>query len=114
MKSICSHFAVCWPCAPMSAVVEPAEPARRCSGARAATAINNEIIVPISSMSAKPLTDDRDEESTSAVIAVDVRVEIVWKPAVAGRVAARTDFPARTSSLMVRRRRRSRRRRRRS
>ena len=105
MKSICSHFAVCWPCAPMKrGLSNQRNPLRRWSIARvAATAVSSEISVPISSISAKPFTEAiATRNSTSAVIAVTTFASrIVWKPLpYPAAIAARTDFPARTSSLM--------------
>ena len=45
MKSICSHFAVCWPCAPMKrGLSNQRNPLSRCSSARvAATAVSSEM-----------------------------------------------------------------------
>ena len=80
------------------------KPASRPSIARVATtAVSTETTVPISSMSAKPFTwAVATANSTSAVIAVTTFAStIVWKPfwyPVA--IAARVDFPDRTSSLM--------------
>ena len=59
------------------------KPASKPSIARvAATAVSSEIIVPISSISAKPLTPAvATANSTSAVIAVTTFASmIVWKP----------------------------------
>ena len=61
------------------------------------------MIVPISSISAKPLTPAvATRKSTIAVIAVTTLASmIVWKPLeYPAEIAARTDLPARTSSLM--------------
>ena len=84
MKSICSHFAVCCPCAPMKrGLLNQEKPASKPSIARvAATAVISEITVPISSISAKPLTCAvATANSTSAVIAVTTLASrIVWKP----------------------------------
>ena len=69
----------------------------------AATAVSSEMSVPRSSISAKPFTDATAiRKSTSAVIAVTTFASrIVWKPrAYPVATAARTDFPARTSSLI--------------
>src|SRR5207244_2744044 len=80
------------------------KPASRPSIARvAATAVISEIAVPISSMSAKPFTPAvARRKRTSAVIAVTTFASmIVWKPlAYPAEIAARTDLPARTSSLL--------------
>ena len=84
MKSIWSHFAVCWPSAPMKrGLLNHLKPASRPSIPRvAATAVSSEIMVPISSISAKPFTDATAiRNSTSAVIAVTTFASrIVWKP----------------------------------
>ncbi len=80
------------------------KPASRPSIARvAATAVSNEMIVPMSSMSAKPFTDATAiRKRTSAVMAVTTFASrMVWKPLpYPAAIAARTDFPDRTSSLM--------------
>ena len=84
MKSICSHLAVCWPCAPMKrGLSNQRKPLSRPSIARvAATAVSSEMSVPISSMSAKPFTDATAmRNSTNAVMAVTTFASrIVWKP----------------------------------
>ncbi len=84
MKSIWSHFAVCWPCAPMKRGFEnQRNPASSASIARvAATAVSSEMIVPISSIRAKPFTEATAiRNRTSAVIAVTTFASrIVWKP----------------------------------
>ena len=84
MKSIWSHFAVCWPSAPMKrGLSNQLKPARSPSIARVATtAVSSEIIVPISSISAKPFTDATAiRNRTSAVMAVTTFASrIVWKP----------------------------------
>ncbi len=80
------------------------KPASRPSIARvAATAVISDTTVPISSISAKPFTPAvATANRIIAVIAVTTFAStIVWKPfwyPVA--MAARTDFPARASSLM--------------
>ena len=58
MKSIWSHFAVCWPSAPMKrGLSNQRKPLSRPSIARVATtAVSSEITVPISSIRAKPFT----------------------------------------------------------
>ena len=69
----------------------------------AATAVSSEMSVPISSMSAKPFTDATAmRNSTNAVMAVTTFASrIVWKPLpYPAEIAAFTDFPDRTSSLM--------------
>jgi hypothetical protein len=80
------------------------KPASNPSIARvAATAVINEITVPISSISAKPFTPAvATAKSTSAVMHVTAFASrIVWKPfEYPAAVAARTDFPARTSSFI--------------
>ena len=84
MKSICSHFAPCCPCAPMKrGLLNQEKPASSPSIARvAATAVTSEITVPIRSISAKPLTPAvATANSTSAVIIVTTFASmIVWKP----------------------------------
>ena len=84
MKSICSHFAVCWPCAPMKrGLSNQRNPLSTCSSARvAATAVSSEITVPIRRKSAKPFTEATAiRKRTSAVIAVTTFASrIVWKP----------------------------------
>ena len=84
MKSICSHFADCWPAAPMKrGLSNHANPESRPSIARvAATAVTSEITVPIISISAKPLTPAvATANRTNAVITVTTFASmIVWKP----------------------------------
>ena len=74
------------------------KPASRPSIARvAATAVISEMIVPISSISAKPFTSAvANPNRTSAVMHVTTFAStIVWKPfAYPAAIAARTDFPA--------------------
>ena len=81
--------------------LKPASSPRRARVA--ATAVIIEITVPISSMSAKPLTwAVATANRTSAVIAVTTFASmIVWKPfAYPVAIACRTLFPDRTSSLI--------------
>jgi len=84
MKSIWSHFAPCWPAAPMKrGFSNHLNPASRPSIARvAATAVTSEISVPMISMSAKPLTPAvATANRTIAVINVTTLASmIVWKP----------------------------------
>ncbi len=84
MKSIWSHFAVCWPCAPMKCgLSNQRKPLSRPSIARvAATAVSSEIMVPISSIRAKPFTSATAiRKMTIAVITVTTFASrIVWKP----------------------------------
>ena len=84
MKSIWSHFAVCWPCAPMKrGLSNQRKPESSPSSARvAATAVSSEITVPISSMRAKPFTSATAmRKITIAVITVTTFASrIVWKP----------------------------------
>ncbi len=84
MKSIWSHFACGSPEAPMKrGLSNQRKPASSPRNARvAATAVSIEIAVPISSMSAKPLTPAvATANSTSAVIAVTTFAStIVLKP----------------------------------
>ena len=105
MKSIWSQRPCCWPFAPMNAgFSNQRKPASSPSIARVAnTAVTSEIAVPIRSMSAKPLTPAvATRNRTSAVIAVTTFASmIVWNPfEYPVEIAARTDLPARTSSLM--------------
>ena len=91
-------LAACWPCAPMKrGFSNQRKPASRPSIARvAATAVTSEITVPISSISAKPLTPAvATANRTSAVITVTTFASmIVWKPfEYPAAIAARTDFP---------------------
>ena len=79
-------------------------PASNPSIARVAkTAVTSDIAVPMRSMSAKPLTPAvATRNRTSAVIAVTTFASMIVRnpfeyPA---EIAARTDLPARTSSLM--------------
>ena len=84
MKSIWSHFAVCWPSAPMKrGLSNQRKPLSRPSIARVATtAVSSEITVPISSIRAKPFTSATAiRKTTSAVITVTTFASrIVWKP----------------------------------
>ena len=105
MKSIWSHFPTCAPCAPIRrGLSNQRKPASRPSIARVAnTAVSSEITVPISSISAKPFTPAvATANRTSAVMQVTTFASrIVWKPfAYPVAIPARTDFPARTSSLI--------------
>ena len=84
MKSIWSHFAVCWPSAPMKrGLSNHLKPLSRPSIARvAATAVSSEITVPIRSIRAKPFTSaTATRKMTSAVIMVTTFAsKIVRKP----------------------------------
>ena len=105
MKSICSHFAVCWPWAPMKlGLSNQRKPASSPSIARVApTAVISEITVPIISIRAKPFTCAvATANRNSAVITVTTLASmIVRKPfEYPAEIAARTDFPDRTSSLI--------------
>ena len=80
MKSIWIHFAICWPCAPMNCgLSNHLKPERIPSIARVApTAVTSETAVPMSSISAKPLTlADATRKSTSAVIAVTMLASMI-------------------------------------
>ena len=84
MKSMCRNFRPCVPCAPMKVGFEnQRKPASRPSIARvAATAVSSDSTVPISSISAKPLTPAvATANSTSAVMHVTAFASrIVCKP----------------------------------
>ena len=83
MKSMCRNFSPCVPCAPMNVgLSNQRKPASRPSIARvAATAVSSEITVPISSISAKPLTPavgDREQHERGDArhgVRVENRVE---------------------------------------
>ena len=84
MKSICRNLPCCSCAAPMKrGLANQRKPASRPSIARVdATAVTSEITVPISSISAKPLTCAvATANRTSAVITVTTFASmIVWKP----------------------------------
>ena len=105
MKSICIQRPRCAPAAPMKrGLSNQRKPESSPSIARvAATAVISETTVPISSISAKPFTSAvATANSTSAVMLVTTLASmIVWKPfAYPVAIAARTDLPARASSLI--------------
>ena len=99
------HFGISCAVAPMKrGLSNQRNPASSPSIARvAATAVASEITVPSSSISAKPFTlAVATANSTSAVMHVTAFASrIVWNPfAYPAEIAARTDLPARASSLM--------------